>query len=254
MNNLKLEAQSKANKIRNRLGFGNEPIQDLFNLVEILELLLVKKPLDRESLSALYLNHKDNRLVLINTSKSLGHQYFSFAHELYHYFYDTNINSQICNTFKFKKQKAKNEILADYFAVHFLMPHNSVINFFDNIDKEIGLREVIKAMHYFKVSYQAMLIRMKVLGIIDDKKYRELKDEHLSSVLPKLGYELDLIRPTKITEIPKKYTEYLTENYEADKISFSTLKIYLEEVGKSLKDIDYDEEAEDVVEETSFDY
>ncbi len=145
-NDLKIEAKTRASNIRNDLGFGQEPISDIFNLVEALDILLTKKPMPHSKTSAFFLNYKNNFLFFINSAQTLGKQYFSTAHELYHYFYDRNINGSVCNTFKFKNQNQRREKLADYFAVHFLMPESGVLNFMDRLDGEgVNVKKVIKA-------------------------------------------------------------------------------------------------------------
>lgn len=249
------EAKTRASEIRSELGFNDEPVSDIFNLIESLDILLVSKPLDRDSFSAFFLNYKDSFLIFINSSQSLGRQHFSAAHELYHYYYDREMTGAICNTFKFKMQNKESEKLADYFAVNFLMPEESILKFMKRIgSKDITLSKVIKAQLYFKVSFSAMLVRLRVLGLLDNTEYENFKASRLSYVFPKLGYSTDIIKPTNNIHIPQKYIELLNENYENGFISKESYKHYLEEVGKNPIEYEDIEEAEEYVEEPSFDY
>jgi Zn-dependent peptidase ImmA (M78 family) len=84
-------AQTRANYIRNSLGLGQSPIADIFSLVEELGIILFKKPLKSEGVSAVFFKNSQNYMILINSSKTLGHQIFSAAHELSHYFFDKEL-------------------------------------------------------------------------------------------------------------------------------------------------------------------
>ncbi|MFW6026360.1 MAG: ImmA/IrrE family metallo-endopeptidase [Candidatus Woesearchaeota archaeon] len=255
-NSLKIEAKTKAAKIRDLLGYSQEPISDIFNLIESLGILLIKKPLNDSEISAFFMHYKKNYLFLINSSHTLGRQHFSAAHELYHYYYDKELTGNVCSAFKFKNQINKREKLADYFAVHFLMPENGVLKYFDMIGKDvINIKDVIKAQNYFKVSYKAMLVRLKVLELIDNEQYQSMNDVYLKSQFAKFGFNKDLIRSTNETYLPQKYIEVLTDNFENNKITLNAYIEYLNDIGLSKEDIDFSqEEADDVIEETSFDY
>lgn len=255
-NNLEIEAKTKAAKIRSKLGFAQEPISDIFNLVESLGILLTAKPLEESNISAFFMHYKENYLFFVNSAHSLGRQHFSIAHELYHYYFDENLTGNICNTFKFKNQRNRSEKLADYFAVHFLMPTDGVLKYFDMIGSEnINIQKVIKAQNYFKVSFKAMLLRLRVLGLISNEEYKSMDETHLHSTFAKFGYTTDLIEPTNKTYIPQNYIEVLTENFEESKISSKAYNEYLSDVGLIRKDLEKsEEETEYVIEEASFDY
>lgn len=254
-NLLEQKAKIRANEIREKLGFYKEPVTNIFNLIESLDILLTKKSLDNSDISAYFLHYKDDYLFFINSSHTLGRQHFSAAHELYHYYFDKELNGTICDTFKFKNQRNESETLADYFAVHFLMPEDGIFKFFNIVgDQEITVNKIIKAQNYFKVSFKAMLVRLKVLGLIDEKQYDGLSNIHLTSTFVKLGYSRELIKPTNDTYIPQNYLEVLSDNYEEEKITKNAYKEYLADAGLSIKDLETEEEVEDIVEESSFDY
>ena len=254
MNDIKQEARSKAEEIREQYDLGNEPISDIFNFIESLNILLAQKPLDRdEGISAFYIGHNETCLFFINSSQSLGRQYFSAAHEIYHYFYDDN-TSRVCNPFKFKKQTSVTEKSADYFAVHFLMPEEGVRKYLERLSEEnVNIKNVIKAQKHFKVSYKAMLVRLKVLDYISSRQYENMMDTHLRSTFAKLGYDPTLIKPTNETKIPQKYMELLHENYEENQITPTAYKKYLHDVGLTPNALEKEEVIESV-EESSFDY
>ncbi|MCF8002220.1 MAG: hypothetical protein K9K76_10245 [Halanaerobiales bacterium] len=84
-------------------------------------------------------------------------------------------------------------------------------------------------------------------------KYCDFSDIHLNSTFAKLGYSRELIRPTNETYIPQSYIEVLNDNYAEGKISETAYKEYLTDAGLSIEDLKIEEEANDIVEESSFD-
>ncbi len=253
-NTLETKAKIRASEIRDKLGYSKEPVTNIFSLIESLEILLTKKPIYNSKISAYFLHYKNEYLFFINSSNTLGRQHFSAAHELYHYYYDKNLNGTICDTFKFKNQRNESEALADYFAVHFLMPEDGIYKFFNLVGEDIDINKIIKAQNYFKVSFKAILVRLKVLGLISKSEYDEYSTVHLNSTFTRLGYSRELIRPTEETYIPQSYLEILYENYDKNQITERAYKEYLSDVGLSIEDLITEEEVEDIAEETSFDY
>lgn len=254
-NLLEKKAKMRANEIRERLGFFKEPVPNIFDLIESLNILLTKKPLNNSAISAYFMHYKKIYLFFINSSHTLVRQHFSAAHELYHYYFDKELNGTICDTFKFKKQRNESETLADYFAVHFLMPEDGIYKFFNIVgDIEININKIIKAQNYFKVSFKAMLVRLKVLGLIDENQYDEFSKIHLNSTFAKLGYSRELILPSYDNYIPQRYLEILNDNYEKNNITENAYNEYLADAGLSKGDLLVKEEVEEFVEESSFDY
>jgi Zn-dependent peptidase ImmA (M78 family) len=136
------------------------------------------------------------------------------------------------------------------------MPEDGVLKYINRIDDgEINVKKIIKAQHYFKVSFKAMLVRLNVLGLINENQYENFASTHLSTTLPKFGYSKKLIKPTNDTYIPQNYIEILTENFEEGNVTFNAYKEYLNDVGKSPEEFTEEKEVEEnYVDETSFDY
>lgn len=248
MDSLEREAKLKSEEVRRNLGYGDEPIQDIYNVIQNLDILLVRAPIDRESLSAFFLRRKKNFIIFINTSKSLGHQYFSAAHELYHYFYDEGMAGQICKTARFNEHSLENEKLADYFAVHLLMPESSVIRHIKKLGSngELDIRKIIKLQQFFKVSYKAILIRLKELEFINSTEFENLKNVKIIKETAKLGYNTSLAKPTNDQYISPDYIQLARSNYENNKITYNKYIQYLEDAGINPKDLISDEEEVDV--------
>lgn len=248
---LELRARSRARDIRNELGLGDSPIKDIFGLIESLDILLFKKPFDSKCLSALFLNNNENYIIVINSNKTLGHQVYSAAHELGHYFFDKNLSGGICNVNNLKNEV---EIMADKFAEHFLMPDELVVKELDkrlNEKNNIDVFDIIYLQHFFSVSWNAILVKLEKLGYIKDKNY--YMNIGIRSLTKALGYDENLVNITEEKYISKKYLEMALKCYNSYEISERKLDEYLNDVDISINDIslnwDYKDEEGDVIHE-----
>lgn len=258
MNNIEIEARQKAEETRRMLGYDIGPILDMFTLLESQGILLVKSPINRDGLSAIFLRNNSGFIIFINSSKTLGHQYFSAAHELYHYEYNKEMTGQICNTALFSKNKSENERKADYFAVHFLMPETTIRRYVKDLarDGRLSISDIIKLQHYFKVSYAAMVIRLKELDLIELDQYNKFMEERIVARSKSLGYNPQLSLPTNDKYISPEYIQLGMNLYEKGDITYRKLVEYLSIVDIAASDLMNSQygEVEEIAEETSFDY
>ncbi|EJT6501997.1 ImmA/IrrE family metallo-endopeptidase [Clostridium perfringens] len=232
---LELRARSRARDIRNELGLGDSPIKDIFGLIESLNILLFKKPFDSECLSALFLKNSENYIIVINSNKTLGHQIYSAAHELSHYFFDKDLKGGICSI---NNTKNEIEIMADKFAEHFLMPDELVVKELDKRLTEknyIDVFDIIYLQHFFCVSWTAILVKLEKLGYIKGKY--EYMNVGIRSLTKALGYDEKLVNITKDKYVSKKYLEMALKCYDNYEISEKKLDEYLNDVDMSIKDM-----------------
>lgn len=230
-------AKVRANKIRNSLGLGQRPISDIFTLLEDIGLILFKKPINNSSLSAIFMQDKKNYLVIINSNRTLGHQMFSAAHELSHYYFDNGMLGGICSV---SNSNVKNDIeeLADEFASNFLMPDEGLIALVEkrkNKDGKLDLFDLVFLQQYFRVSWIAILKKLKTLNYISS--IEEYKDVGITRLTQMLGYNTELVSKTKEYDVSKRYLESVLKCYENDEISEIRLKEYLEDVSINISDI-----------------
>lgn len=233
--NLELKARSRAREIRNELGLGDGPIKDIFGLIESLDILLFKKPFDSESLSALFMKNNQNYIIVINSNKTLGHQIYSAAHELSHYFFDKEIKGGICNV---SNDYNEIEVMANKFAEHFLMPDEAIIKELDRrlADKEcVDIFDIIYLQHFFYVSWKAILVKLEKLGYIKDKN--EFKSVGIRALTKNLGYDESLVNISSEKYVSKKYLEMTLKCYHNEEISEKKFNEYLNDVDLSIGDI-----------------
>lgn len=230
-------AKNRANEFRNKLGLGNEPISNIFNLLESQGIYLFRRPL-KGNASAMFMKSKDAHLVIINSNKTLGHQYFSAAHELSHFLYDTHILGGICSVNKYN-QDIEIEKLADYFASHLLMPEEGILKHLlkrtNDGKRHILLSDIIYLQQYFKVSWSAMLIRLLNLNLINKSQYDYYKNIKITREAARLGYSLDLYIIDSAFSNSQNYIEKVIYAFEEDEISKNKLDEFLNDIDTSLE-------------------
>lgn len=165
-NNLE-DAEKAANDFRNYIKISNkQPISDLINILENLGIIIIqiKNPDNRfddfDGLSEIVNNIPV--IVLLDGIKDGARQRFTIAHELGHLV--LNINND----------KLDEEKLCNRFASALLMPKEAIINEFGYSRGNINFFELTAFKNEFKVSYAAIVYRLKDLNIITEYLYKKL--------------------------------------------------------------------------------
>ena len=135
-------------------------------------------------------------IVLLDSIKDGARQRFTISHELGHLV--LNINSEY------------EEKLCNRFASALLMPKEAVINEFGISRNNISFFELIAFKNEFKVSYSAIIYRLKDLNIISEYLYKKLSI-FLSQRIGK--NDPDPIQPEKSYQFKR-----IIHKLEADKI------------------------------------
>lgn len=243
MKDLIAKAKVRANEVRNALGLGDEPISNIFLLLENQGIFLFIKPLESNA-SALFMKMGQTHLVIINSNRTLGHQIFSAAHELSHYLFDKHLQGGICVANKYD-QDLEVEKLADFFAAHFLMPEEGLLKHIakrkEDIHAKLTLPDLIYLQQYFKVSWTAMLYRLLNLHLLSRQEVEQLKSIGIMREARKLGYEPELYRTDRKEIISKRYLEQVNTAFDNDEISKKKFDEYLQDVGISPDPIDLEE-------------
>ena len=181
MNNYKFlvsRASNRAIETRNELGINlSEPIDE-----DILKVLRKKEKISiivtelKGNISGFFLRKEDICLIVINSSRSFGHQRFTAAHEYYHFKYDKGMNGTICPINKYNDDY-EIEMEANYFASHFLLPDGSLEYYVDKRTKgnKLNIRDLVYLENHFMVSHKLMLFRLKLINIISEKEIKIMK-------------------------------------------------------------------------------
>lgn len=216
-----VKARQLAIDTRLRLGLQSTEHLDVYRAVDSLGITCVKRPLE-SSISGVTLKTDKAKVILANSSKSLGHQNFTIAHEIYHCLYDDNLVSRACKTESFD-HSSDSEQIADLFATHLLMPEDAIFNQLrlrKKIDKKLTLADVINLEQFFGVSRKAICWRLEDLKLIT----RDESDRYCINVIHGarlLGKNTDLYKPTNDKTLISDYAEKAQEALQRNLITKS---------------------------------
>jgi Zn-dependent peptidase ImmA (M78 family) len=188
--------QKNAKSFRERNGISSsEPIR-IKSLLLKLNVFTMFKPLS-ENFSGMSLKvNEDSRFILINSNHSIGRQHFTIGHELYHLFEQDKVIMHQCMAGLFDS-KNKEEYNADCFASFLLMPESGIYELIPDNElkkKEITIQTIIKLEQYFSVSHSSMLVRLKMLKLIDTNMYESHKNIKISKIAVQYGFDASLYR------------------------------------------------------------
>lgn len=188
--------QKNASLFRERNGISSSEAIRIKSLLLKLNVFTMFKPMT-EGLSGMSLKINDSsRFILVNSNHSIGRQHFTIAHELYHLFIQEKFEIHQCKTGLFDV-KNREEFNADYFASCLLMPENGINEMLPDAEltkNKVSLQSIIKLEQYFSVSHSSMLLRLKMLGLLDSKSYDSLKSFKAIESAQLFGYDTSLYK------------------------------------------------------------
>lgn len=233
MNQLVLEKY--AAEFRTKNGYSNKESIHLKSLLRKLGVLAVFRPLEMDISGMAIKVGDNNRFMLINTARTLGHQHFTICHELYHLFIQQNFESQICHVGLFNKRD-KEEFNADLFAAKFLIPEEGILAMVP--DKElakskVSLSTILTIEQYFSCSRRALLNRLFELKLVD-KLEAEAYKENIRAGAVKHGMPTKLYEKDELSEVIGDYGNLARKLYEKENISESHYFSLLEDLGVDL--------------------
>ncbi|MED0649744.1 ImmA/IrrE family metallo-endopeptidase [Aeribacillus pallidus] len=170
-NSLYKLSKVRAIKARKKYNLENGPIiTPVFNFLEKENCFVINYDIGKTSVTGLFIKKGDIKLVLIHKNRVLGQQNFTAAHELSHVLFDDNSLFDLCTPPDLGK-KDDNEILADFFASHFLMPEEDILSEVEYIGGKISKLDIIYLSSKYRVSFIAMALRLFLLNIITPDEY-----------------------------------------------------------------------------------
>lgn len=226
-----LEAEQKSSRFRSENGLSAfEPIH-LQSLLLRKNVTTIFRPLDK--LSGMAVKCGEARFILMNQNRSLGHQHFTIAHELYHLFIQENFTSQKCITGLFEKQTDPEERKADLFAASLLMPREGVLQLIplEELNKDkITLATIVKLEQNFSVSRMAILQKLKEMDLITSKLFTPYSHSVKQTAL-RLGYPIHLYEHGNENRVVGNYGTKAKQLFEKDKISESFYLELMNDIG-----------------------
>jgi Zn-dependent peptidase ImmA (M78 family) len=221
---LESKARQLAVDTRLKLGLPSTEYFDVYRAVISLGITCVKRPLE-SNISGATLKTNKVKVILVNSLKTLGHQNFTIAHELYHCLYDENLIDRACTTERFSEGRGS-ERVADLFATFLLMPEDAIFNQLrlrKKLDVKLALPDIINLDQFFGVSRKAMCWRLEDLKLINREQSENWCTDVIQSAVS-LGKKPDLYRETNDEVIISDYVEKASEALQKNLITESRYK------------------------------
>lgn len=222
---LKEDAEHLAEGEWRRLGLGDEPIKDIFSLIESQGVHVIRQEMGNVGFDGAFLFSPENgAFVIVNASRPLVRQVFTAAHEYCHCLKHRNRGIQIDRNIYEDYLNANAPAMDRYanaFAAAFLMPRKAIERAIKNLDKHLGAEEVIQLKRYFGVSYQAMvwrLVNLKFIPKARTEEYLQIKPRSLEESI--FGDTEETVIPAKM---PERYVRLALDAYLMGKITVSRL-------------------------------
>lgn len=229
-----VKARACAIETRLRIGLQSTEYIDVFKALSMLNTGCVKRMLESDISGATIRVNDKLCMILVNSSKTLGHQNFTVAHELYHCLYDDGMQNRACVVEVFSKKPAIEQI-AEYYAVHLLMPEDGVLNQLklrNKIDEEIAISDIVHLEQFFGVSRRAMCWRLEELKLISKEVSQNCSRNVIQSA-KRLGKSPELYEPTNDNVLLSDYAEKAGEAFEKGFITPSRYEEILADAGLS---------------------
>ncbi|ANU15695.1 hypothetical protein BBI11_00685 [Planococcus maritimus] len=205
---------------------------DLNALYDRNNIHLLEKPLS-DDISGIFMKYEDEYMIIINTNKTKGHQNFTKAHEFYHFKYDKDLTTQICNAAKFDPTN-ESELSADLFATYFLMPENGIKTILSEVLKDtngqIDISVLLHLGNIFKVSHAALVRRLRDLNLISPELAQHFYSIKIRATANRYGYQPDLYKSSQETRLFSDYKVLVEKLYNEEKITEKKYNELLENV------------------------
>jgi Zn-dependent peptidase ImmA (M78 family)/DNA-binding XRE family transcriptional regulator len=159
---------------RKRLGLGNRPIQNIFELIRANGVRLFRHGLTDSKLAGLTVVHpRAGVAVLINYVDDLYRQFFSAAHEYGHVLLDRGqLESQGCIVTYYSRRELI-EIRANAFAGEFLLPREAMKRF-DSSRRTMSQNDIVlNIAREYQVNTGTVAIKMGEVGWMDPPRVQE---------------------------------------------------------------------------------
>ncbi len=182
-------AEDMACNERNRLGLGNEPIKNVFSLLERNGLHIIRQSFSKESnISGIFVffELEQAAFAFISNYFNSDHQVFIAAHEYFHYLKDRNITVIFDNHDVFVNEYVPlyhpREKLAFTFALNFLIPRKKVKDIIrlQFRSKRLKFQDVLFLKRYFGVSTMVMLYALFDYDCLSAAKFKEFQKKETS--------------------------------------------------------------------------
>ena len=164
---IRIQAESDALELRQRIGLGLAPVRDIENLLELeFGVRVYVRPLPSRVSGLFAYDAEVGACVLLNAKHPLTRRALTAVHELAHL---VSVRHATSIHYRDDRPKSRAEFYADAFARTFLMPPRTVLEKFREYTSGFSAltrRHVILLSHTFGVSREAMVRRIEELKLV----------------------------------------------------------------------------------------
>jgi Zn-dependent peptidase ImmA (M78 family) len=164
------KARESAEKLLRKFKVTSPPVP-VDKIAKKLGIVLCEFPATDDSVSGAIIKTQGKTIIAINPRHHSNRQRFTIAHELGHYFFDKNLSEHVDQDFRVSWRNEDSskaidwsEIRANAFAAELLIPTDFLKADLDSLT-ELSKRTVVLLATRYKVSPEAMKIRLTNLGI-----------------------------------------------------------------------------------------
>jgi Zn-dependent peptidase ImmA (M78 family) len=197
---VRTQAEHDAQNLRNWLGLGEGPVQNLFAIMELqLGVRVYSRQLDSKVSGLFAYDDAVGACILINSSHRKDRRTQTGGHELGH-FTATRRQPEIYQDDKY--ENSREERYANAFGRAFLTPARAVMEKFKEVTtaaSHLTRRHVILLANFFGVSRQAMVLRLEELDLTKKgtwdwfKDNGNITDQQVRQVLGAAAYDTSVI-------------------------------------------------------------
>ena len=187
------DAERLAAKFRVDNGFSRIEPLDMKTVMRKCNILTVYRPMSEKAYGMSLRSKSGDMFVLVNSGRTIGRQHFTMAHEIYHLFYDENPVPHLCGV----EPDSISEKNANLFAAALLMPQDSLLQQVpsrESVGNAISITTVLRLEHFYGVSRDSMLYRLKAVGFIDERRLQELLKYPKVETARNHGYDTSLYK------------------------------------------------------------
>ena len=250
--------KKRVDRLREDYSMGNYCGRSLFSIIEKIKLddnksiNLFRLPFKENNVSGFVGYKNDQFVIFTNTSKNLGYEIFTLAHEIYHLLENESIIKSEVALNESEENRDLSDDIADMFAAELLMPKDSFNADLNRLMSEDSLQVpdiklIVELQHEYYVEYKEVTKRLRELNLIDsDLEYslnEILKNEkEIKNITKKLGYSNELNEPSRAVHLPKRFLKAIEENYRNNKINYDDLIVVFGYCNLMPEDFGYEED------------
>lgn len=207
---------------RLRLGLGDGPIGDLWGLLETdVGLRVVALPFADRRLAGLFaFTPEHGGCIAVNANHPEERRRLSAAHEYAHFL--TNRHRAEIQILPRSRRLPESERLADAFARFFLMPAAGLVRRFQGIkrakDGPVAPADVLTLCQLYRVSFQAMVLRLEELKLLPAGTWDTLHDAGFKPDAARKLLALPAI-DQELPRLPYRYEALAVQAYAAGDLS-----------------------------------